>query len=674
MEGRWNPIGTKLLCFLVFIVGVEIHGSQSFDDEGFILLQFRSKVRSDPYGVLANWNLCNSEPCAWFGVHCIAGKVHVLNLSGCSLEGTLSPELGNLSHLRSLILRNNLFSGILPKQIGRLKMLEVLDVRDNDLSGKIPTEIERLQPLKCLLVSGNKFEGSIPEEMRRIKLLSPLKLDRNIAYTSCNGFDYANKEFENEFYLRDASPQPHKGSCYSHEHEIYVNFAHRKLQEQPEILSNLIAENASYDGMMLPSSLDIFFAVPVITRGSGAFPAITNSSSLLAPSPTNDDDGLRDGANATSDDSPKGPIIHNGSPHELDTWIYFFIALMVALFLATMIVMVIMCRKRGVVAIGLSGQLQKAFTSGGVPKLNRMELETACEEFSNIIHSYDGATMYKGTLSSGVEIAVTITTITSRKIWSRNAEKAYRKKIDTLSKINHKNFVNLIGFCEEDEPFNRMMVFEYAPNGTLFEHIHVKGMEHLDWSSRVRIIMGVAYCLQYMHHELPTPVPHSNLTSHSIYLTDDYAAKIAEVSFMSQAASKAKPAGENESEHSELPPPSGDPQTNVYSFGVLLLEIVSGKLPNSEKDGPIEKWAAGYFSEKNKLEKMVDQSLKSFKSNELEVICEIAQECTIQDPKQRPSMNLIIPRLREVINVRPDQAVPRLSPLWWAELEILEAS
>ncbi|CAN1283656.1 Protein MALE DISCOVERER 1 [Linum perenne] len=663
MEGRWNPIGTKLLCFLVFIVGVEIHGSQSFDDEGFILLQFRSKVRSDPYGVLANWNLCNSEPCAWFGVHCIAGKVHVLNLSGCSLEGTLSPELGNLSHLRSLILRNNLFSGILPKQIGRLKMLEVLDVRDNDLSGKIPTEIERLQPLKCLLVSGNKFEGSIPEEMRRIKLLSPLKLDRNIAYTSCNGFDYANKEFEND--LTGTTDQTLVQNV-----EIYVNFAHRKLQEQPEILSNLIAENASYD--------DIFFAVPVITRGSGAFPAITNSSSLLAPSPTNDDDGLRDGANATSDDSPKGPIIHNGSPHELDTWIYFFIALMVALFLATMIVMVIMCRKRGVSRLVslISNFLTRQFLTllGGVPKLNRMELETACEEFSNIIHSYDGATMYKGTLSSGVEIAVTITTITSRKIWSRNAEKAYRKKIDTLSKINHKNFVNLIGFCEEDEPFNRMMVFEYAPNGTLFEHIHVKGMEHLDWSSRVRIIMGVAYCLQYMHHELPTPVPHSNLTSHSIYLTDDYAAKIAEVSFMSQAASKAKPAGENESEHSELPPPSGDPQTNVYSFGVLLLEIVSGKLPNSEKDGPIEKWAAGYFSEKNKLEKMVDQSLKSFKSNELEVICEIAQECTIQDPKQRPSMNLIIPRLREVINVRPDQAVPRLSPLWWAELEILEAS
>lgn len=127
-------------------------------------------------------------------------------------------------------------------------------------------------------------------------------------------------------------------------------------------------------------------------------------------------------------------------------------------------------------------------------------------------------------------------------------------QINTLSRVNHKNFVNLIGFCEEEEPFTRMMVFEYAPNGTAFEHLHgkyflpygpfqngrfliynefitslfvspVKEVEHLDWNARMRIIMGTAYCLQYMH-ELNPPVAHSNLTTTSIFLTDDYAAKV----------------------------------------------------------------------------------------------------------------------------------------------------
>ncbi|CAN0853468.1 Protein MALE DISCOVERER 2 [Linum grandiflorum] len=437
-------------------------------------------------------------------------------------------------------------------------------------------------------------------------------------------------------------------------------------------MSNLVAENAS---ILLPSSQGIIF-VPTITRGSGAFPAIPNSS-YLAPPPSriaNDPDTFRGDDDSVSSDN-KGPITHN-NPYVWDTWMYFIVALMVVVLLATIVVLMMVCRRgrrrRGVESVGLTRQLQRALTSG-VPKLNRTELETACEDFSNIIYSYDGATMFKGTLSSGVEIAVILTTINSHTEWSKNAEKAYRKKIDTLSRINHKNFVNLIGFCEEDEPFNRMMVLEYAPNGTLFEHIHVEGMEHLDWTSRVRIIMGVAYCLEYMHGLCP-PVSHTNLTSHSIYLTDDYAAKIAEVSFMSQAASKTKPISENGSEHSEPPIMSANPQMNVFSFGLLLLEIISGKLPTSEKQCPIEKWAAEYLSEREKLGEMVDKTLKAFKSNELEVICEVAQECIISDPKQRPSMNQIVSKLREVINIKPDQAVPRLSPLWWAELEIMEAS
>lgn len=54
----------------------------------------------------------------------------------------------------------------------------------------------------------------------------------------------------------------------------------------------------------------------------------------------------------------------------------------------------------------------------------------------------------------------------------------------------------------------------------------VKQFEHLDWAARMRIVMGVAYCLQYMHHDLNPPIPHPNLTSNNVYLTDDYAAKV----------------------------------------------------------------------------------------------------------------------------------------------------
>ncbi|KAL2253146.1 UNVERIFIED_CONTAM: Protein MALE DISCOVERER 2, partial [Sesamum indicum] len=309
-----------------------------------------------------------------------------------------------------------------------------------------------------------------------------------------------------------------------------------------------------------------------------------------------------------------------------------------------------------------------------VPKLNRDELETACEDFSNIISTDEGvATVYKGTLSSGVEIAVASTAIVSLKDWSKRSELVFRNKIDTLSRVNHKNFLNLIGYCEEDEPFTRMMVLEYAPNGTVNEHLHVKEVEHLDWNARMRIIMGTAYCLQHMH-DLNPPIAHSNLTSKEILLTDDYAAKIADISFWAELVGKLKNTNtvDTESAHS-VQRPHADVETNIHSFGILLLEIITGRPPYSEEEGNLMIWAAQYLNDKSTIDKLVDPSLKSFKENELEVVCEVIQSCTQHDAPRRPSMKEVIQKLRQVIDISPDAATPRLSPLWWAELEILSA-
>lgn len=68
---------------------------------------------------------------------------------------------------------------------------------------------------------------------------------------------------------------------------------------------------------------------------------------------------------------------------------------------------------------------------------------------------------------------------------------------------------------------------------------------------------------------------------------------------------------------------------------------------------------------------MIDPTLKSFKNEELDVVCEVIQECIQPDPRQRPTIKCIIAKLKEVIAISADQSTPRLSPLWWAELEIL---
>lgn len=215
----------------------------------------------------------------------------------------------------------------------------------------------------------------------------------------------------------------------------------------------------------------------------------------------------------------------------------------------------------------------------------------------------------------------------------------------------------------------RMMVFEYAPNGTLSEHLHLKEFEHLDWAARMRIIMGVAYCLQYMHHDLNPPVAITDMRSDTIFMTDDYAAKIADVGIWKEVAIKAKTAKEDSSSRSECPP---DIASNVYCFGTLLIEIISGKLPEADDQKSMCNWAAEYLKGKS-YSKLVDASLKEHNANELEAVCEVIQECIDPDSDQRPTMRDATRKLRQALNISPEAATPRLSPLWWAELEILSA-
>ncbi|KAI3971564.1 hypothetical protein MKX01_039555 [Papaver californicum] len=374
--------------------------------------------------------------------------------------------------------------------------------------------------------------------------------------------------------------------------------------------------------------------------------------------------------------------IHSASappsnPERLDDhsnkYTYRYPILFVALgasFLSTAAIVFLLCRSKKVVSVkpwvtGLSGQLQKAFVTG-VPKLKRSELETACEDFSNIIGSSSDGTMYKGTLSSGIEIAVTSTAVTSAKEWSKHFEGQFRKKIDVLSKVNHKNFVNLLGFCEEEEPFTRMMVFEYAPNGTLFEHLHIKEAEHLDWGVRLRIAMGIAYCLEYMH-QLTPPVIVKNLQSTSIYLTEDYAAKISDLGFWSEATAVKMGSSDTESPLT----PSVDPESNIYSFGIILLEMITGGLPYCVNDNQLLEWASDYLRETRPVKDMVDSTLKYFHEEKLEKLCAVIRSCINPDPKERPTIKDVTAHLREITAMTPDGATPKLSPLWWAELEII---
>ncbi|GLT78916.1 hypothetical protein SLA2020_504340 [Shorea laevis] len=639
MGGGWKLLRLNRRLFGVLVVFLWCQGlvCWSLNDEGLALLRLKERVVNDPFGALSNWKASDGvvDPCSWFGVECSLGQVVVLNLKDLCLEGTLVPELGNLIHIKSIILRNNSFVGTIPEGVGALKELEVLDLGYNNFTGPLPVDIGSNLSLTILLLDNNELLGSFSPEINEIQKLSETQVDEdwlsNSAKSSCSRRFITGNSAQTEDRIQ-----------------------RRLLQENPR---SPRSTTSSLPPVSVESSKIPPPPFPSPSPSPSASPTPSPSSS---PSPSPDVSSP-----VPSASEKKGK--HSSSRQRL-------VALLAGVIGAAVFVPLIIgtylwkCNKGSAVkpwATGLSGQLQKAFVTG-VPKLKRSELEAACEDFSNVIGSSPIGTIYKGTLSNGVEIAVASVPAASSKDWSTNLETQFRKKIDTLSKVNHKNFVNLLGYCEEEDPFTRMMVFEYAPNGTLFEHLHFKESEHLHWGMRLRIAMGIAYCLEHMH-QLNPPVAHNNLSSSTVNLAEDYAAKISDFSFWNEIAVAEGEAGRKKLSDS-LP---ASPESNVYSFGVLLFEMVMGRMPLLVDNGSLGDWASDYLRGTEPLVEMVDPTLNSFDEKQLEKIGEVIKSCVCPDPSHRPTMREVTAKLREITSITPDRATPKLSALWWAELEIL---
>ncbi|XP_075671989.1 uncharacterized protein LOC142641436 [Castanea sativa] len=150
------------------------------ETDRFALLKFKESVPQDPYNILSSWN-DSMHFCNWLGVKCghRHQRVTVLNLQGHKLRGTLSPYLGNLSFLRSIILQNNSFYGKIPQEIGHLFRLQGLYLNNNTVEGEIPSSLSNCSNLKFLDLGVNKLKGKIPTEVGSLMKLKLLQLGAN---------------------------------------------------------------------------------------------------------------------------------------------------------------------------------------------------------------------------------------------------------------------------------------------------------------------------------------------------------------------------------------------------------------------------------------------------------------------------------------------------------------
>ncbi|KAL3614099.1 Proline-rich receptor-like protein kinase perk4 [Castilleja foliolosa] len=255
--------------------------------------------------------------------------------------------------------------------------------------------------------------------------------------------------------------------------------------------------------------------------------------------------------------------------------------------------------------------------------------------------------VHKGVLPNGKEIAVK-----SLKANSGQGEREFQAEVDIISRVHHRHLVSLVGYCIAGS--QRMLVYEFVPNGTLEYHLHGAGCPTMDWPTRLKIALGSAKGFAYLHEDCHPRIIHRDIKAANILLDENYEAKVADFGL-------AKLSSDNFTHVSTrimgtfgyLAPEYASSgkltdKSDVYSFGIMLLELITGRRPidiNSDDDGLVD-WARpilAQVTEGGSFEELVDPRLgNNYDRQEMLRMVLCAAACIRHSARRRPKTSQIV--------------------------------
>jgi serine/threonine protein kinase len=304
--------------------------------------------------------------------------------------------------------------------------------------------------------------------------------------------------------------------------------------------------------------------------------------------------------------------------------------------------------------------LQQQLSSGevNVDKIKMYdseELEKATDRFNinRILGQGGQGTVYKGMLVDGRIIAVK----KSKEVVDEGQLGQFINEVVVLSQINHRNVVNLMGCCLETEV--PLLVYEFIPNGTLFQYIHGQNEEFpLTWDRRLRIATEVGGALFYLHSAAALPIYHRDIKSTNILLDDKYRAKVADFgTSKSLAIDQTHVTTKVQGTFGYLDPEyfqssQFTEKSDVYSFGVVLVELLTGQKAISLTRSEEGRSLATYFlltMEANRLLDIVDpQVMKEDRRDEVMEVALLARRCLHLNGRNRPTMKQVTIELERI--------------------------
>nr|KYP59535.1 putative LRR receptor-like serine/threonine-protein kinase At3g47570 family [Cajanus cajan] len=569
----------------------------------------------------------------------------LLDLSRNKLSGSIPDTFANLTQLRRLLLYDNQLSGNIPPSLGKCVNLEILDLSHNKISGLIPKEVAALTSLKLYLnLSSNNLDGPLPLEFSKMDMVLAIDLSMN--------------------NLSGRIP-PQLESCIALE---YLNLSGNSLEGPlPDSLGKLPyiqALDVSSNQLtgIIPDSLQLstlkklnfsFNKFSGSVSSKGAFSSLTINSFL-------GNDGLC------------GSVKGMQNCHKKRRYHLVLLLIPLLLFATPLLCML------GYPTIKMSKErMQLAKVSKGdfededeetkelkYPRISYKQLIEATGGFSasSLIGSGRFGQVYEGVLGDNTRIAVKVLDTTT----AGEISGSFRRECQILKRTRHRNLIRIITICSKKE--FKALVLPLMPNGSLERHLYPRhGLsQRLDMVQLVRICSDVAEGMAYLHHYSPVRVVHCDLKPSNILLDDDLTALVTDFGIARLVKGDNNiPTSDSSfsSTHGLLcgsvgyiAPEYGmgkhaSTQGDVYSFGVLVLEIVTGRRPTEvlvHEGSCLHEWVKRQYP--LQLCNIVEQALQRFSPSDIPSHChkigqdvmleliELGLLCTHPNPSTRPSM------------------------------------
>ncbi|KAG8636126.1 hypothetical protein MANES_16G101700v8 [Manihot esculenta] len=297
--------------------------------------------------------------------------------------------------------------------------------------------------------------------------------------------------------------------------------------------------------------------------------------------------------------------------------------------------------------------------TGSAKSFSANDIEKATNKFdaSRILGEGGFGLVYSGTLEDGTKVAVKVL-----KRDDHQGDREFLAEIEMLSRLHHRNLVKLIGICTEERA--RCLVYELIPNGSVESHLHGVDKESapLDWDARVKIALGAARGLAYLHEDSSPRVIHRDFKASNILLEHDFTPKVSDFGL-------ARTAMDEENRHIStrvmgtfgyVAPEYAMTghllvKSDVYSYGVVLLELLTGRKPVDMSQPPGEEnlvaWARPLLTSKEGLETIIDPSLgPDVPFDSVAKVAAIASMCVQLEVSHRPFMGEVVQALKLVCN------------------------